>query len=92
MRTQRATRFNHEYEHKSYGIYNWFASKGVKNKDVINEVIYAFCQASDFKDLSAVTPEKTKVNFIHNRFQKFANFGGRYLRENNYIPLSHQKV
>lgn len=85
MRTKRATRYNAESEHNSYGIFNYFRLKGITNQETINEVIYAFCDSNGFEGLNPNTPEKTKLNFVSNRFQKFAQFAMNYLRENNYL-------
>lgn len=84
MRKKRATRWNAPQEHNSYGIYNWFKLKGISDVNVMKEVMYAFCEKEGFAGLSVKTPEKTITNFIANRFQKFATFGGAYLKENNY--------
>ena len=92
MRTKPANRFNSQKEHNSYGVYNWFRLKGIKNQEVMNEVGYAFCQKQGFNNLSPKTPEKTKLNYVGKRFEKFAPFAGQYLKDNNYIPETHQKV
>ena len=85
MRTKRATRFNHEREHASYGVYNWFKSKGIKTKAIIMETMYNFCEVEGFKGLSKDTQDYTMSNFISNRFSKFASFATNFLIENNYL-------
>ena len=84
MRKKPAKRFNSQTEHNSYGIYNWFKSKGITNMDVIKETMYNFCLENGFEGLNKKTPECTIANFIGNRFQKFAPFAGKFLKENNY--------
>jgi len=93
MRTKRATRFNAQSEHNQYGIYNWFRLKGVTNKEVIKETIHNFCQDNGY-DMTGFnfSNERPIFNWVANRFQKFAPYAGKFLKENNYIPLSHQPV
>ena len=85
MRTQRATRYNHEMQHASFGIANWFLSKGVKNQDVMKECMYAFCQKEGCAWLTNKTTENALIGYIQPRFQKFATFAIPYLKENNYL-------
>ena len=85
MRKKRANRWNSQSEHNSYGIYNWFKSKGVTNVDIIKEVLYNFCINNGFQNLSPKTPEHSITNFVGNRFNKFAPFAGKFLKDNNYI-------
>lgn len=84
MRTVRATRYNHPNEHASYGIYNWFKLKGIKNVEVVKEAMYNFCLENNFEGLSAQTREHKIMMFCHNRFQKFAQYATKFLTENNY--------
>lgn len=92
MRTKPARRWHSPSEHNSYGIYNWFLLNGIKAHDIVDEVVYIFCQENGFKGLNPKTPDKTKHNFVGNRFQRFAPFAMKYLRENNYIPESHKPI
>ena len=85
LRTQPARRWNAQSQRAQFGIVNWFASKKISSQDIIKECMYAFCQSNDFKNLSAKTNEQTIVNFVNNRFQKFAQFATKYLKENNYL-------
>lgn len=85
MRTKRATRFNHQNEHNSFGIYNWFTLKGIYDKEVMNEVIYAFLLSNNLEWLTPKTSEISKLNYVGKNFQKFASFGVKYLKENNYL-------
>jgi len=95
MRTKRATRYNKQPEHNQFGIYNWFRLKGITNKDVIKETIHNFCQDNGFAMEGFEffgSKEREIFNWVANRFQKFAPYAGVFLKENNYIPSSHQKV
>lgn len=95
MRTKRATRYNSQVEHNQFGIYNWFRLKGVTNKEVIKETIHNFCQDNgyDMTDFNFSTgKERTIFNWVANRFQKFAPYAGKFLKDNNYIPETHSKV
>lgn len=85
MRTKPATRYSAPQEHNSYGIYNWFRNLGITNHDIINECVYNFCEKWGFKGLTKTTPEKTKMNFCGNRFQKFSAESMKYLKQNNYL-------
>ncbi len=93
MRTKRATRYNSQPEHNQYGVYNWFRLKGVTNKDVIKETIHNFCQDNGY-DMEGFnfSNDRAIFNWVANRFGKFAPYAGKFLKENNYIPASHQKV
>lgn len=84
MRTKRATRFNHEREHKEYGIVNWFHLTGINDQQVMKETMANFCITNGFQ-VTKDTQEKSMVNFTHNRFQKFCPFALNFLRENNYL-------
>ena len=88
MRTKPATRYNAPSEHNQFGIYNWFRLKGVKDMDAIRDTIYCFCEENGF-DMKGFefkgVKEKAILNFVGNRFQKFATYAGKFLRESNYI-------
>lgn len=88
MRTKPARKWNSQQEHNSFGIVNWFKSKGIKNQEIIKEVMYNFCLNQGFEGLSNKTQEKTIVNFCGNRFQKFAPFAILFMKENNYLIKS----
>lgn len=95
MRTKKATRNNSQVEHNQFGIYNWFRLKGVTNKEVMKETIYNFCQDNGFfMDGFRWTKGKEVeiFNWVANRFQKFAPYAGKFLKDNNYIPVTQQKV
>ena len=93
MRTKRATRYNSQVEHNQFGIYNWFKLKGITNKDIIKETIHNFCQENGY-DMTGFnfSNERQIFNWVANRFQKFAPYAGKFLKDNNYIPMSHSKV
>lgn len=85
MRTKRPTRYNSQPEHNQYGIYNWFRLKGITNKEIIKETIHNFCQDNGY-DMKGFdfSNEKTIFNWVANRFQQFAPYAGKFLKENNY--------
>ena len=85
MRTQRATRYTPQKYHASFGIYNWFKSKGIKDQEVMKECMYAFCQKKECKWLSDKTKEEALTGFCQNNFPAFATFTIPYLKENNYL-------
>ncbi len=93
MRTKRATRNNSQNEHNQFGIYNWFKLKGITNKDTIKETVHNFCQENGY-DMTGFnfSNERQIFNWVANRFQKFATYAGKFLKDNNYIPMSHSKV
>ena len=95
MRTQRTTKYSSQIAHNQYGIYNWFRLKGINNKDTMKETIHNFCQDNgyDMKDFHFAKYRETQIlNWVQNRFKKFTVYAGDFLKENNYIPISHQKV
>jgi len=92
MRTQRATRYSHPMQHASYGIVNWFKGRGIKNQDVIMECMAAFCIKKECKWVNKDTKEIALVGYCQQHFQEFTTFTVPYLKENNYLPLPHQKV
>jgi hypothetical protein len=94
MRTKRATRYNSQPEHNQFGIYNWFRLKGITNKEVIYETLHNFCEAYgyDMTGFNLPKQERSVFNWVANRFQKFAPYAGKFLQENNYVPMSHSKV
>lgn len=84
MRTKPANRFNHQSEHNQYGIYNWFKNRrNIKDKEIIKECVAVFCKENGM-EVTSKTGEKSMFNFAGNRFQKFATFAVKYLKENNY--------
>lgn len=83
MRTLPATRYNHPNQHAQYGIVNWFYKRGIYDKEIIKEVMYAFCEQNEF-EMKKIKQETVAMNFIQNRFGKFAPFAAKYLKENNY--------
>ena len=94
MRTKKASRYNSQQEHNQYGIYNWFKLSGVDNKDIIQETIHRFCQDNGF-DMEGFkfsgAKEKSIFNWVANRFQKFASYASKFLKENNYVPDKNLK-
>lgn len=77
-------KYSSNYKHASYGIVNWFASKGIKNEEIIQECLYMFMESFVGK-VKPNTPEHIIINFAQNRFSKFAYFATNYLKENNYL-------
>ena len=88
MRIKKATHRNSQPEHNQYGIYNWFAKKGITDKEVMQGAIHSFCEENGF-DMKGFAftkqRERTVFNWVANRFQKFAADTGEYLKENNYL-------
>jgi len=88
MRTKRATRYSKPSDHNQFGIYNWFRTKGVSDKDAMKDTIHSFCESFGF-NMSGFNlesgKEKSILNWVGNRFQQFATFAGWYLKDNNYI-------
>lgn len=88
MRTKRANRYSAQTTHNQFGIYNWFVSKGINNKEVIKEVVHNFCTDNGF-DMSGFKFSGAKndqiFNWVSNRFNKFSPYALNYLKENNYI-------
>jgi len=84
MRTKPATRWNKDKEHASYGVYNWFRLKGIKDQNIMKEVMWAFCKKNNCEWLTANTSEISLIDYAGKRFASFAAFAGVYLRENNY--------
>ena len=92
MRTKPATRRDPSHQHHQFGIYNWFRkSKGIKNKDVINEVVHAFC-FSRHLDEARIRSEFSRFEFTASEFSRFAAFAGNYLKDNNYISSKSKKL
>ena len=92
MRTKRATRYHGPYEHNQFGIYNWFRLKGITNKEIIHETIHNFCQDNGFYMEGFIFKKGKEAeicNWVADRFQKFAPYAGRFLKDNNYIPISY---
>lgn len=74
MRTRRATRFNHQREHKQYGIYNWFKNRlGVTDTEEVIFYINEFCKQNGFEK-EGKKYDNAKINFVDNRFSKFCSF------------------
>lgn len=95
MRTKRANRYNKQHEHNQFGIYNWFRLKGITDKDVMKETIHNFCKDKGFDMEGFIfsgAKEKEIFNWVADRFQVFGCYAGEFLKDNNYIPTSHQKV
>lgn len=91
MRTKRANRYNSQSEHNQFGIYNWFRLTGISDKEVIKETLHCFCEVNGF-EMNKFSNEKIMFNWVANRFQKFAPFAGKFLRENNYIDRKEMPV
>ena len=95
MRTKRATRNNSQVEHNQFGIYNWFRLKGITNKEIMQETIHNFCQENGFymEGFNFSKGKEVQIcNWVANRFTKFATYAGKFLKDNNYVPVSHSKV
>ena len=95
MRTKRATRYNSPPEHNQFGIYNWFRLKGITNKEIIYETIHNFCQDNGFymEGFSFKKGKEAEIcNWVADRFRKFAPYASKFLKDNNYVPISHSKV
>lgn len=84
MRTAPAKRYNSHSQHNQYGIFNWFKSKGIKDHEIIKEVVGNFCIETGM-DVNKKTNEFALFNYAGNRFQKLAQFAIKYLKENNYL-------
>lgn len=84
MRTQRATRYSRPTDHAQYGIYNWFVRKGIMDKEVMEECMYAFCDECKF-DMEQFKKTIPRFAFIQARFIHFANFTMNYISDNNYL-------
>ncbi len=84
MRTTRTNKDSHPNQHTQYGVYNWFARKGIRDMEIIKEVLYFFCSKSGF-EMRFIKNETKKFNWIQNRFSVFAAFAILYLKDNNYL-------
>jgi hypothetical protein len=94
MRTKKATKHNTQSDHTQFGIYNWFALKGVTDKEIIKETIHNFCQENGFymEGFSFTKGKEIEIcNWVAGRFVKFAVYAGNFLKDNNYIPHTHAK-
>ena len=83
MRTKPATRWNAESEHASFGIANWFNKRGIKDEEVMKEVMANFCIENGM-EVKRNTKELLIVEFCQKRFCQFAQFAIKFLKENNY--------
>ena len=84
MHTKPATRYSPKRKHQSYGIYKWFASKGIKNQQIIMEVMANFCIYFGV-EITRGTSELELVTFCQSRFYYFPNFATKFLTDNNYL-------
>lgn len=90
MYKNQTTRFSKQQHHNQFGIFKWFALRGITDEETIKVVTYSFLKEHGYKmegfDFSK-GQENAAYNYVGDIFQKFATYAGKYLLENNYLKL-----
>jgi hypothetical protein len=84
MRTKPARAYMHEHEHRSYGIYHWFKTNGIKDMDLIYEICGSFAIEYRFIWKKQGDNHKNFIKFLHCRFETLCRYA--LLEWNMYFP------
>jgi hypothetical protein len=78
------TRYSKDFQHRDFGIVNWFRSQGIYDTTIQSDIINHYLIDNNFVEPKGgkKAVRNSRTAFIQNRFVAFCNFALKYKKEN----------